>query len=426
MRCRMPPTRRELLLGSGALFAWACAPRLARAEGRDPRLLTIVLRGALDGLAAVAPVGDPDWIKLRGDNALRLDGKTPALPLDGFFALNPAMPTCTGSTAPARRSSCTRWRRPIASARISTARTCWKAAMPGPDARTAAGSTVRLSRSHPASAVGDRRERASRLRGRTDHAAGGARPCAGAVVGAAAAAAGERRDHDASARYLSADRSDAGTRARGSHQPRRLRRSATSRTGVRRIWVRRCRSGTRRRCAPISRRPRVRRRSSWRSPTVRASARSRSTAGTPTSTRARSTAGCRNLLGALDAAIAAIETNMGGGLERDRGGADHRVRPHRAHQRQRRHRPRHRRRSRCWPAVRSRAAGSSPTGRASRRALSIRTATCRPTTDLRAVLKGLLRDHLRVDDRALDDRHLSRQRRGKADRGPARLMQPPA
>jgi uncharacterized protein (DUF1501 family) len=54
--------------------------------------LTIVLRGALDGLAAVAPVGDPDWIKLRGDNALRLDGKTPALPLDGFFALNPAMP----------------------------------------------------------------------------------------------------------------------------------------------------------------------------------------------------------------------------------------------------------------------------------------------------------------------------------------------
>jgi hypothetical protein len=45
-------TRRELLLGSGALFAWAYVPRIARAEGRDPRLLTIVLRGALDGLAA--------------------------------------------------------------------------------------------------------------------------------------------------------------------------------------------------------------------------------------------------------------------------------------------------------------------------------------------------------------------------------------
>jgi uncharacterized protein (DUF1501 family) len=85
-------TRRELLLGSGVLFAWAFVPRLARAEGRDPRFLTIVLRGALDGLAAVAPVSDPDWIKLRGDSALRLDGKLPALPLDGFFALNPAMP----------------------------------------------------------------------------------------------------------------------------------------------------------------------------------------------------------------------------------------------------------------------------------------------------------------------------------------------
>jgi uncharacterized protein (DUF1501 family) len=86
------PSRRELLLGSGALFAWTQMPRLARAEGRDPRLLVIVLRGALDGLGAVAPVGDPDWVALRGDRALRLDGKPPALPLDGFFALNPAMP----------------------------------------------------------------------------------------------------------------------------------------------------------------------------------------------------------------------------------------------------------------------------------------------------------------------------------------------
>jgi len=85
-------TRRELLAGAGVLFAWPFVPKLARAEGRDPRMLTIVLRGALDGLAAVAPVGDPDWVKLRGDKALVLDGKTPALPLDSFFALNPAMP----------------------------------------------------------------------------------------------------------------------------------------------------------------------------------------------------------------------------------------------------------------------------------------------------------------------------------------------
>jgi uncharacterized protein (DUF1501 family) len=40
----------------------------------------------------VAPVGDPDWVSLRGDRALVLDGKPAALPLDSFFALNPAMP----------------------------------------------------------------------------------------------------------------------------------------------------------------------------------------------------------------------------------------------------------------------------------------------------------------------------------------------
>jgi uncharacterized protein (DUF1501 family) len=81
-----------MMLASGVLFAWAHLPKLARAEGRDPRMLVIVLRGALDGLAAVAPVGDPEWIKLRGDKALTLDAKTPALPLDSFFALNPSMP----------------------------------------------------------------------------------------------------------------------------------------------------------------------------------------------------------------------------------------------------------------------------------------------------------------------------------------------
>jgi len=85
-------TRREMLLASGALFAWAYMPRLAQAEGRDPRFLVIVLRGALDGLAAVPPIGDPDWVRLRGSDALVSSGETAALPLNDFFALNPAMP----------------------------------------------------------------------------------------------------------------------------------------------------------------------------------------------------------------------------------------------------------------------------------------------------------------------------------------------
>jgi uncharacterized protein (DUF1501 family) len=85
-------SRRHLLLSSSALFAWAQLPTLARAEARDPRLLVMVLRGALDGLAVAAPVGDPDWVALRGNAAFGLASKPAALPLDSFFALNPAMP----------------------------------------------------------------------------------------------------------------------------------------------------------------------------------------------------------------------------------------------------------------------------------------------------------------------------------------------
>jgi uncharacterized protein (DUF1501 family) len=81
-----------LLLSSGTLFAWAYLPKLARAEGRDPRFLAFILRGALDGLATVAPVGDPNWVALRGDNALTPEGKASALKLDSFFALNAEMP----------------------------------------------------------------------------------------------------------------------------------------------------------------------------------------------------------------------------------------------------------------------------------------------------------------------------------------------
>jgi uncharacterized protein (DUF1501 family) len=69
---------------------WPGLPKLAFAEGRDRRFLTIILRGARDEIATVAPVGDPVSIKLRGDQALTLDGRTPALKLNDFLALNPA------------------------------------------------------------------------------------------------------------------------------------------------------------------------------------------------------------------------------------------------------------------------------------------------------------------------------------------------
>ena len=92
--CETPSiSRRALLAGGGALIAWAHLPRFARAaDARDPRLIVIILRGALDGLSAVGPIGDPNYAGLHGNLALSLSGDHPALPLDGFFALNPAMP----------------------------------------------------------------------------------------------------------------------------------------------------------------------------------------------------------------------------------------------------------------------------------------------------------------------------------------------
>lgn len=90
---RITPSRRAVLGAAGALFAWSFMPRFAQAAGgRDARFLLVVLRGALDGLSAVPPLGDPDYAGLREGIALTADGPDPALPLDGFFALHPAMP----------------------------------------------------------------------------------------------------------------------------------------------------------------------------------------------------------------------------------------------------------------------------------------------------------------------------------------------
>jgi uncharacterized protein (DUF1501 family) len=87
-----------------------------------------VLRGALDGLATAVLVGDPDWVSLRGENALTLEGKTPALKLDDFFALNPAMPNLARMFKANEAIIVHAPPLPIASARISMARTCWRAA----------------------------------------------------------------------------------------------------------------------------------------------------------------------------------------------------------------------------------------------------------------------------------------------------------
>jgi uncharacterized protein (DUF1501 family) len=92
-RTSLVTTRRALLLGGASFAAWAYLPKFAHAgDGRDPRLIVVILRGALDGLATVAPLGDPDYAGLHGAIALSSSGPRAATMLDSFFALHPSMP----------------------------------------------------------------------------------------------------------------------------------------------------------------------------------------------------------------------------------------------------------------------------------------------------------------------------------------------
>lgn len=93
--------RRGLLLGltalavsGGSRLAVADAAPPPSAEGRDPRLVVILLRGAMDGLHVLVPYGDPDYATLRAGIALPEPGREGGvLDLGGRFGLNPALPS---------------------------------------------------------------------------------------------------------------------------------------------------------------------------------------------------------------------------------------------------------------------------------------------------------------------------------------------
>jgi uncharacterized protein (DUF1501 family) len=85
----------SLALGASLLVpvgrsAWAASA----ATGGDTRqkLIVVMLRGAVDGLNVVAPVGDPNYRRLRPTIGLELPGQDGgALDLDGYFGLHPAL-----------------------------------------------------------------------------------------------------------------------------------------------------------------------------------------------------------------------------------------------------------------------------------------------------------------------------------------------
>ena len=59
-----------------------------------------MLRGAVDGLNVVAPVGDENYLRLRPTIGLATPGTDDgALDLDGYFGLHPALATAAAAVA---------------------------------------------------------------------------------------------------------------------------------------------------------------------------------------------------------------------------------------------------------------------------------------------------------------------------------------
>jgi uncharacterized protein (DUF1501 family) len=80
--------RRRFLAALGASAVLTVWPGLSPAAsgGADSRLLIVLLRGAMDGLHLLPPRDDADYLRARGALAVR-----DALPLDGVFGLHPKL-----------------------------------------------------------------------------------------------------------------------------------------------------------------------------------------------------------------------------------------------------------------------------------------------------------------------------------------------
>jgi uncharacterized protein (DUF1501 family) len=81
--------RRHFLGTAAAAGALLLAPSIAFAKaGTDRRFVFIIQRGAADGLATLAPVGDPSFAGLRGAFA---EDAAAGTKIDPFFSLHPAL-----------------------------------------------------------------------------------------------------------------------------------------------------------------------------------------------------------------------------------------------------------------------------------------------------------------------------------------------
>ena len=86
-------TRRKTLLGLSSAITLGGASLAVAAAPTEQRFVVVILRGALDGLAAVVPYSDPGLMALRPQLVPPAPGQANGLlDLGGAFGLHPAMP----------------------------------------------------------------------------------------------------------------------------------------------------------------------------------------------------------------------------------------------------------------------------------------------------------------------------------------------
>jgi len=85
-------TRRSALLGLSATFTTGRVSLALADAPTDRRFVVVLLRGALDGMSAVVPYGDRDLVGLRGELLPASPGEPGGLlDLGGFFGMHPSL-----------------------------------------------------------------------------------------------------------------------------------------------------------------------------------------------------------------------------------------------------------------------------------------------------------------------------------------------
>ena len=200
--------------GLGAACCLAASPLvtpvvLAAAPGEN-RLVVIVLRGAMDGLAAFPPLGDPTLAALRP--RLPPARRSSSTTASGCIRRSSRCCRCGGAGSSRWRR---RWRRPTAaSAATSTGRTCWRPAWrrePGRGRLAEPRADADPRRAGRDGAVGRARE----------HAAAARRRAGARLVARGSAAAAQRRAR--AARPALRGRSAVPARGAGGGGPERAR-----------------------------------------------------------------------------------------------------------------------------------------------------------------------------------------------------------